>query len=219
MKLIYYVKKINKNNVRYKSNITKKDRIVSKTLLGLIPKSVTPNQLTILRFILIPIVIYLLLTENYLIGLIIFVIATLTDLMDGALARTRNKITSWGCVYDPIADKLLIGSTALILISKFISFYLSVLIISIELVLILAVLYAYKGKIIPARMYGKLKMTFYSFGIAFLFLYSINEFKFIMDSAKIFIILGIIFGLLSPIPYLEISNNLVRIRKINNFVE
>ena len=66
-------------------------------------------------------------------GLILFFISAFSDVVDGSLARTKNKITTWGAIYDPIADKLLLGSTSIILVSKLISFYLGFLIIIIEI--------------------------------------------------------------------------------------
>ena len=86
------------------------DGIIDKIFLRFIPHSIRPNQVTVIRFILIPFVYLLLINEHYEWGLVIFVIAACTDFIDGAMARTRNQITDTGKIIDPIADKLLILS-------------------------------------------------------------------------------------------------------------
>ncbi len=71
------------------------------------PKWIKPNHLTILRLILLAPLVWLLLEKHYIWFVIIFLIAWLTDLLDGALARQRKQITAWGVFLDPLADKLL----------------------------------------------------------------------------------------------------------------
>lgn len=71
-----------------------------------------PNKLTILRVILIPFFVFFILTDfvpasNY-IALAIFIIASLTDMLDGKIARKYNLVTNFGKFMDPIADKLLV---------------------------------------------------------------------------------------------------------------
>lgn len=79
-----------------------------------------PNKLTVLRVILIPFFVFFLLAgfvpfNNY-IALAIFIIASLTDLLDGKIARKRNLVTNFGKFMDPIADKLLVVSALLCLL-------------------------------------------------------------------------------------------------------
>ncbi|MCF8260275.1 MAG: CDP-diacylglycerol--glycerol-3-phosphate 3-phosphatidyltransferase [Melioribacteraceae bacterium] len=69
-----------------------------------------PNQLTILRIILTPVFLYFFLSDDILfkqIGVLVFIIAALTDWYDGWLARKFNYITDWGKFMDPLADKIL----------------------------------------------------------------------------------------------------------------
>lgn len=86
------------------------DRIVSKTLLWMIPRSVRPNHLTIVRLLLIPIILALMILDLRVWAFVLFVLTACTDFVDGAMARTRDQITALGMVLDPIADKLLIGT-------------------------------------------------------------------------------------------------------------
>ena len=86
----------------------------------------TPNKLTIFRIILVPIMVIFSLINipvdvlgvplNFIIMDIIFIIASLTDKLDGYLARKNNQITNFGKFLDPIADKILVVSAMLILV-------------------------------------------------------------------------------------------------------
>ena len=68
-----------------------------------------PNKLTILRIVLVPVFMVLLLNMNLSWGAgIVFVIASLTDLLDGKIARKYNLVTNFGKFADPLADKLLV---------------------------------------------------------------------------------------------------------------
>ncbi len=88
------------------------DIFLKKTILRLIPKTIKPNHITLLRFFLTPIVIGAIIKEKNILALFLFLITAFTDAIDGAMARTRNQITQWGKIYDPLADKFLIGLTA-----------------------------------------------------------------------------------------------------------
>ena len=81
-----------------------------------------PNKLTTLRVIMIPFFVFFLLWqngENYtfrMIALALFIIASLTDLLDGKIARKYNLVTNFGKFMDPLADKLLVCSALICLI-------------------------------------------------------------------------------------------------------
>lgn len=85
------------------------DRAVKAVFLWAFPHWIRPNHLTVLRFILIPVVIVLLETDHRWWGFAVFIAAICTDFIDGAMARTRDQITVLGTYLDPVADKLLIG--------------------------------------------------------------------------------------------------------------
>jgi len=79
-----------------------------------------PNVLTLVRILLVPVLVVALLDETPngdLLAAIVFVVASLTDLLDGYLARTRGAITTFGKLMDPIADKLLIVAALVALVS------------------------------------------------------------------------------------------------------
>ena len=69
-----------------------------------------PNKLTLLRFLLVPVFMVFMYIDNpysYLIGLIVFAVASFTDFLDGNIARKHNMVTDFGKFMDPLADKLL----------------------------------------------------------------------------------------------------------------
>ncbi len=186
--------------------ITLSDRILAKSFLKLLPKWVTPNHVTIFRFLTIPFVILLFVVEQYEIGLVLFALSAFTDALDGALARTTNQVTDWGKMFDPLADKLLIGITAVVVVSKFINVYLALAIISIELFLILNAYYKkkYMSVVIQAEVTGKIKMILQSFGISILLLYAILSIPFLLLIAEYTLYLAVVFALWSLIVYKSI---------------
>jgi CDP-diacylglycerol--glycerol-3-phosphate 3-phosphatidyltransferase len=147
------------------------DRILAKTLLPLIPYWIKPNHITILRLMLIPVNVYFVLIENWVILLPLFAFTALTDLVDGAMARVRKQITLWGAILDPTADKLLLASVAGIFIVRNVSPLLAFTIIFLEFLIVLG---AYsrrrRGEYICANGAGKVKFTLQSFGLGFMLL-------------------------------------------------
>ncbi len=148
-----------------------------------------PNRLTLFRIILVPVfVIFMMVTErlgewNYLIALIIFVVASLTDLFDGRIARKRNLITDFGKFMDPLADKLLVCSALICLLSiGLIPAWALVIIIGREFVISGFRLIAAEHQIvIAAGIWGKLKTVFQMVSVI-LFLVSLSLNAFIGES-------------------------------------
>lgn len=188
----------------YISKVTVVDKILDKTILWAIPTFVRPNFLTVFRFVLTPFVIFLFLEQSYVLSFILFSIAALSDAIDGALARTRHQITDWGIVFDPFADKLLIGSVGGILIFNFINPVLSILIIFFELVLIVSAYFRFRGKIVPAKLSGKIKMVLQCFGVGFIFIYILTGNEIFLVIATYILYLAVFFALLSIMVYKSI---------------
>ncbi len=78
----------------------------------------TPNKLTLLRVLLIPFFVWAMYVDQTVIALVIFVVASATDALDGHLARKHNLVTNFGKFMDPIADKLLVMSALLMLVDR-----------------------------------------------------------------------------------------------------
>ena len=146
------------------------DRILARTILPYIPPWVRPNWLSTLRLLAVPFVISFVLQERFGAAIITFVLAAFTDLLDGALARTRNQITNIGKVLDPIADKMLIGSLMVTMVVVYLSPQLAAIIVGMEVLFLAGGLYRLSRGIVPqANMWGKLKFNFQVVGVLFLF--------------------------------------------------
>lgn len=183
--------------VTYLTRATPIDRFLEKTFLGLLPERITPNQITKFRLISVPFVALLLALDFYTLGTILFLFAAFSDALDGALARTKRKITTWGTLYDPIADKLLIGVVSIIIISKYISGYVALAIIFIEVCLVSSAYFRYKGRIVPAKTMGKTKMILQCVGVIVLLFFIIFKIPVLLTVATYLLYLAIVFGLLS----------------------
>lgn len=183
--------------VTYLTRVTPIDRFLARTFLPLLPRGMTPNQITKFRLLSIPVIAYLLATGSYLAGTILFLFSAFSDALDGALARTSHRITTWGTLYDPIADKLLIGMVATIVISQYISAYLALAIVLIEIALVSSAYFRYKGKIVPAKTMGKTKMVLQCVGVILLLFYVLSGWAPLLVAATYTLYLAVVFGLLS----------------------
>lgn len=119
-----------------------------------------PTILTFSRIILIPFFI-LITPKSPFLGIAIFLIASLTDFLDGYLARRSGQITKFGIILDPIADKFLVISALILLVDMVkISAWIAIVIIVREFVVTaLRVVALSKNVVIPAETGGKLKTT------------------------------------------------------------
>ncbi len=121
-----------------------------------------PNLLTVLRILLVPVVVVALLdqTENGdLLAAIVFAFASITDWVDGWLARTRGAITTFGKLMDPIADKLLVVAALVALVSlDRLAAWVAMVIIARELAVTMSRMAATsQGVVIAANRWGKVK--------------------------------------------------------------
>jgi CDP-diacylglycerol--glycerol-3-phosphate 3-phosphatidyltransferase len=124
-----------------------------------------PNVLTVLRILLVPVLVVALLDETPngdQLAAAVFAIASLTDLLDGYLARSRNSITTFGKLMDPIADKLLVIAALVSLVSLGrVAAWVAMVIIAREFaVTALRMAATSQGVVISASMFGKAKTCF-----------------------------------------------------------
>src|SRR3989442_530479 len=121
-----------------------------------------PNGLTLIRIFLVPLLVAVLLTKyNVLIAALIFLAASLTDLLDGYYARKRGQVTTLGILLDPVADKLLISSAFISLVQlQVVPAWMVVIIIGREFAVSgLRSIAAAQGFTIDASELGKIKMA------------------------------------------------------------
>ncbi len=121
-----------------------------------------PNMLTVLRIMLVPVLVVALLgntSEGDVLAAAVFALASLTDFVDGYLARSRKSVTTFGKLMDPLADKLLIVSALVALVSlDRLEAWVAMVIITRELaVTVLRLGATQAGVVMEASMFGKLK--------------------------------------------------------------
>lgn len=178
------------------------DRIFAKTLLRLIPKKVLPNYLTATRLIMVPWVALFIWLGNYWVGLILFLIASFTDALDGALARTRNQITTWGKMFDPLADKFLICTVVFVLVLKYVDFFTAWVIIILESIIIVAALFKKRnGGEVQSNFWGKAKMILQVAGVVFLLLALVFNFDALIPVSRGTFYAAIAFAIMSFFTY------------------
>jgi CDP-diacylglycerol--glycerol-3-phosphate 3-phosphatidyltransferase len=124
-----------------------------------------PNVLTVIRILLVPVLVVALLEKTSggdLLAAIVFAVASLTDAIDGYLARSRNRVTTFGKLMDPIADKLLIVAALIALVSlNRLDAWVAMVIIAREFaVTVLRAAAGAQGVVISASIWGKLKTVF-----------------------------------------------------------
>lgn len=126
-----------------------------------------PNKLTILRIIMVPFFVVFMLTNlggaaNKWIALALFVVASLTDLLDGKIARKYNLVTNFGKFMDPLADKLLVCSAMICLIEMGkLPAWIVIIIIAREFIISgFRLVASDNGIVIAASYWGKFKTVF-----------------------------------------------------------
>ena len=163
------------------------------------------NKLTIFRIILVPVIMAIPIIDN-LIGIpgtflgissafwimnIIFIIASITDKLDGYIARSRNEVTTFGKFLDPLADKILVLSALVILVEYGkIPSWIPIIVLAREFIVSGYRLVAVEkgGKVIAASIWGKLKTVTQMIAIIFCFLdkFSFGQFIFrVPDEASV----------------------------------
>lgn len=118
-----------------------------------------PNKLTILRVILVPVFVVLMFNGEYLYSLLVFVFASLTDTLDGFIARRYNLVTNFGKLMDPLADKILVIAAIVIFIDyDWCPSWILIITLAREfLVAGVRQVAATNGIVIAADIFGKLK--------------------------------------------------------------
>ena len=186
-----------------------------------------PNKLTLFRIILVPVMVIVAfipalhleifngaMTLANLINLIIFIVASSTDFLDGYLARKHNLVTTFGKFADPLADKLLVISAMIILCLQinetqpengwYIPGWVIILILCREFIVSGIRLVAVEhGKVIPAGWTGKIKTATTMFALIFLFLYEIKiaEIAIFGIIGSILMYIALVFTIISGVEY------------------
>ena len=158
-----------------------------------------PNLLTIIRIALVFPILNNIYLGNFEISIIYFIVASVTDGLDGFIARKMNWQTELGTLLDPVADKILLsGSIFILWLNQYIPFYIFVIFFSRDVVILLGA--AIRMSVIESdtptpNFLGKLTTTLQIIYIAIIFLKEIIELDFGLFTLDIFIILVTILSL------------------------
>ena len=190
-----------------------------------------PNKLTLLRIILVPVFIATILIDfplHYLVSGILFGIASVTDSLDGRIARSQNLVTDFGKFADPLADKILV-------ISALVCFLQTGLLGGYGAIPVVVVLFrefavsgirlvaASSGKVVAANIWGKIKTVSQMVGIASIFaMQSILEIMSLLNYSvkglsEIFLVIGItvvwistLFTIISGVIYIKDNSSFLK---------
>ena len=164
-----------------------------------------PNKLTIVRVCLIPFFVAALLFDhgnNYtmrIVANVLFIIASLTDLFDGKIARKYNMVTNFGKFMDPLADKLLVCSALICLIELGqLAAWVVIVIISREFIISgFRLVAADNGVVISASYWGKFKTTFQMIAVILL-IFDIPALRMV---ANITVVIAVALTIISLVDY------------------
>ncbi|MEK7211211.1 MAG: CDP-alcohol phosphatidyltransferase family protein [Patescibacteria group bacterium] len=174
------------------------DYIFKYLVLPFFPRFVEPNHITVFRFLATPFVFWLLYVQNYKWGIPIFLLVALTDAIDGSMARVRNKVTEWGTIYDPVADKILICSVLILLIFRHLNIYLAGALVIFEVAhLIGGFIIKMRGGKIQALFWGKAKMVSQVAGVMLLLVFLETQNPFFDYASIVVFSVAIFFSALS----------------------
>lgn len=176
------------------------------------------NKLTVIRMILVPIFLIASMfgtIEGNIIALVIFIVASITDKLDGYIARSKNQITNFGKFMDPLADKLLVTSALIVLVEKgIVPGWVVVIIIAREFIVSgLRTLAASQGVVIAASNWGKLKTATQMVGIIMALLSLVYTASWLNISTQIVIYVAAVITLISGVDYFVKGKGIININK------
>lgn len=179
-----------------------------------------PNKLTMLRIILIPVFIILLafnwtnlgdiyvandlIPMNHVLATVVFIVASLTDLLDGKIARKYNLVSNFGKFADTLADKMLVMTAFIFLVSfKMAPAWVVAIIVCRELAVtgLRTIVLEVGGKVMAAQMPGKIKTTTQMLAIIFLLMHNIFFSAINIPIGEIFLYICLIFTIYSGADY------------------
>lgn len=126
-----------------------------------------PNILTIIRFLLIPVIIILALKDDYVATIVVLTVSGITDILDGYIARKYNFITDFGKLMDPLADKATqVTLLAVLTIQKIIPIWIIAIVLLKEFIMVSGASFLYgKELVVSSKWYGKLSTILFYIAI------------------------------------------------------
>lgn len=126
-----------------------------------------PNILTLIRFLLIPLIVFYIFAGDFILAFVFFSVSGLTDILDGFMARKFNLISNFGKLMDPLADKLTqIATLTSLVITKIIPVWILVIVLAKEFIMIVGASFLYgKDVVVYSKWYGKLATVLFYIAI------------------------------------------------------
>lgn len=172
------------------------------------------NRLTVMRMGIIPVFLVFLYWQfpySMLVAAILFTIASLTDILDGYVARREKKVTVFGKVFDPIADKLLVLAALVVLVEQGeVPSLIAIVIIAREILISgFRIVAAGKGEIISASWLGKTKTVLQDISVILFLLHNLPPFTWLdrVWLPQIAIAAALVFTVWSTIDYFVVNRN------------
>jgi CDP-diacylglycerol--glycerol-3-phosphate 3-phosphatidyltransferase len=179
------------------------DFIMKYTVIPLVPRWIRPNHVTILRMLMTPFVVWVLFLGDLRLGIPLFIFAAFTDVLDGSLARLRKQVTPWGIFFDPVADKLLVGSVALTIAIQF--FHPILVFVAIALDLLPAIVFLSRmnpgNQMMAANIWGKMKMVLQFLSLTALLLGIFLGYDWLIVAGEGILGLSLAFALIAAVTY------------------
>lgn len=173
------------------------------------------NKLTTFRVLCIPIFVVFMLIEsipyNYYLAAIVFIVASITDLFDGKIARKYHLVTNFGKFMDPLADKMLVSAALICLTPKMIPSWVVIIIISRELFISgFRMLAADQGIVLAAGWWGKFKTAFSMVMIIVLIVNTPLNNSVLYIIGRILIWISLVLTIISMIEYVSKNFNVLK---------
>ena len=163
-----------------------------------------PNKLTIARVVVVPIFILLFLFNFHLIAFVVFILAALTDLIDGQIARKYNLVSNFGKIMDPLADKILVYSAFCLMVENgLIPGWMLIVILTREFIVAgMRTVAASEGLVVAAGMSGKIKTVLQMVAVPMLLLIPVISWQFWVTASMIVLWASLFITVYSGIEYI-----------------
>ena len=164
-----------------------------------------PNKLTVARVIAVPFFVAAYMLHFYLVALILFALASITDMLDGQIARKRNLVTNFGKIMDPLADKILVYSAFCLMVADgTVPAWMLIIILAREFAIAgMRAVAASEGIVIAAGMSGKIKTVLQMFAVPVLILaHAFPHIAVIMIIGQVLLWAALVMTIVSGVEYI-----------------
>lgn len=176
-----------------------------------------PNALTIFRILLVPVFASLYMDGHTIASLVVYLLAGVTDMLDGYLARKWNQITDFGKLCDPLADKLMqLTMLTCLVTSKIVPAWALALLVAKELVMVVGAAYMLGNKVVVyANMYGKTATVLTI--VSIIMLYPWHDIALLKETGIVVLYIALAVSILAMIIYIVSAYRDIRDKEHHNY--